>query len=480
MTASIDKNVPSGAPVLVTGRVPPSRALTDAERAARARAHEERLARWKQIEEAGGADAWIAKELVAKGFTAQDPSKLSDAEKKQYKERKKAEAAERRALKRSAWEAWRETHINHLGSGVHWDELKDPDRFDIESRAERAAANGLPPLERAEDLAKALGISISRLRWFTYHREADTGTHYSRWTIPKRDGGARTITAPKPQLKALQRWAMRNVFERLPVHGAAHGFLAARSIVSNAAVHAGADVVIKLDIKDFFPTVTWRRVKGLLRKAGVAEQPATLLALLATEPPRELVEFRGQTLYVASGPRALPQGAPTSPSITNAICLRMDRRMSGLARTLGFKYTRYADDLTFSWTRPETNEGAKRPKAPVGVLIAGAKAILRAEGFMPHPEKTGVMRPGNRQKVTGLVVNRASEKVPKVRVPRETIRRLRAAIHNRQKGKPGKEGETLAQLRGMAAFIYMTDPVRGAKFLEQIAALEARERAQQG
>ena len=108
-------------------------------------------------------------------------------------------------------------------------------------------------------------------------------------------------------------------------------------------------IVVKFDIKGFYPTVTFRRVKGLLRRAGLGEQVATLMALLATESPREEVVTHGRTHYVATGPRSLPQGAPTSPSITNALCLRLDCRLSGLARKLGCRYTRYADDLTFSW-----------------------------------------------------------------------------------------------------------------------------------
>ncbi len=185
------------------------------------------------------------------------------------------------------------------------------------------------------------------------------------------------------------------------------------------------------------------------------------------------MQFRAKTLYFASGPLALPQGAPTSPALTNAICLRMDRRLSGLARVFGFKYTRYADDLTFSW-RPlsEVPEGA-RPKAPVGAMLRGIGQILRAEGFALHPTKTEVLRRGNRQEVTGLVVNEAPG-APDARVPRETRRKLRAAIHNREKGKGAKEGETLAQLQGMAAFIHMTDPARGSALLERVAKLQKR------
>lgn len=481
MTAKIDQSVqaaqPAVLPVTTSPAVKPERSPEE-----RARLQTEKEARWKAITEKGGIDAWVNGELASKGvLVSGDPAKMSDRERAQWKERKKAEVKERRALRRLAWEAYLATHVNHLGKGVHWEDRSDADKFDAPNREERARALGLPAFTTAEDLARALELPLTKLRWLAFHREVDTGTHYRRWHIPKRDGSARLITAPKKDLKRAQRWALRNVFEKLPVHGAAHGFLAARSIVTNAAAHAGADVVVKIDIKDFFPTVTWRRVKGLLRKAGMAEQPATLLALLTTEAPRDVVQFRGKTLFVATGPRALPQGSPASPAITNALCMRLDRRMSGLARKLGFKYTRYADDLAFSVRLPAgppasdaEAKPAPRPRAPIGSLLRGAREILNAEGFRLHPSKTVVMRKGSRQKITGLVVNQAGPTVPTARVPRERVRQLRAAIKNRELGRPGK-GESLAQLKGLAAFVYMADPARGRVFLERIAALEARE-----
>ncbi|WP_437837806.1 reverse transcriptase family protein [Sorangium sp. So ce1153] len=499
MTAKIDATVQARAPVVLPLPTSPAAGAAAGVRAgggggdvvdveARRLAHEARVARWKAIAEAGGIDAWVSAELTARGALATgDPKAMSDRERAQWKERKKVEARERRSLRRLAWEAYLATHINHLGAGVHWADRSGPDRLDVPGLSERARSHGLPELPGAGELASALGLTIPRLRWLAYHREVDTGTHYRRWLIPKRDGSARTISSPKRDLKRAQRWALRNLFEKLPVHAAAHGFLASRSIVTNAAAHAGADTIVKVDIKDFFPTITWRRVRGLLRKAGVAEGPATLVALLSTEAPRELVQFRGQTLHVATGPRVLPQGAPTSPAITNAICVRLDRRVSGLARKLGFRYTRYADDLTLSWRAPEApglaaTPGAPRagaPRAPVGALLRGVREILSSEGFRLHPSKTVVMRKGSRQKVTGLVVNRASEAVPAARVPRERLRALRAAIRNRELGRPGK-GETLAQLKGLAAFVYMTDPVRGRAFLDRIEALERNQPAPAG
>jgi hypothetical protein len=351
----------------------------------------------------------------------------------------------------------------HLGAGVWWHDTADVDRFDADDPEKKRADNGLPPLKDVEALAQALGLSIPRLRWLSYHRDVDTGTHYKRWLVPKRDGSPRLISAPKPDLKKAQRWIMREVTEHLPVHGAAHGFLAGRSIVTNAAVHAGARVVVKLDIRGFYPTVTMRRVKGLLRRAGLTEQVATVMAQLATESPRDEVVTHGKTHYVATGPRSLPQGAPTSPSITNALCFRLDCRLSGLARKLGCRYTRYADDLTFSW------HGAT---SHVGQLLSAVGRIVRSEGFEIHAKKTRVMRKGARQKVTGLIVNAAADR-PAARVPRKTVRALRAAIKNRELGRPGK-GESLEQLKGMAAFVMMTDPVRGKQFMARIDALIAR------
>lgn len=498
MTARIDTFVKATAPITTTattlsgaghggkGQSSKDRSGAPEERERRAREREriakerrERELRWAAITEAGGTEPWIAKQLREKGLSTEGldaGGEVAERDKAQYKIKKKAEADERRRLKRQAWEAYQASHIGHLGTGVHWEDGDGDraDRFDVEHRSERARDNGLPELKGAADVAKALGLSISRLRFLTYHREADSGTNYYSFTIPKRDGSPRTIRAPKPDLKAAQRWVLRNIAERLPVHSAAHGFLPERSILTNAAAHAGAEVVVKLDIREFFPTVTWKRVKGLLRKSGLPESAATLLSLLSTEPPREAVSFRGKTLHVAVGPRALPQGAPTSPALTNALCLRMDRRLSGLARTLGFRYTRYADDLTFSW-RPEGRSGGR---APVGALLRGASQILTAEGFELHRDKTQILKRGSRQKITGLVVNAPPKgpegaSVPPARVPREVLRRLRAAIHNRQKGKPGREGETLDQLKGMAAFVHMTDPVRGRALLAQIEQLAA-------
>jgi len=472
MSSEIEKSV-KNTPLVLVG--PPAHVPTTDEakkkRGERKASMEEHALRWKQIQETGGPEKWIEAQLAQKGLTdtTADPSALEGQTKAAFKEKKKAEARERRALKKLVWLAYRATHLAHLGAGIYYrdDEEERPD--DKDKRQLRAKGNDLQNFETVDALATGMGVTLPQLRWLSFHRDVTEHSHYHIWHIPKRDGSKRTITAPKPELKAAQRWLLQHVYEKLPVHHAAHGFLAARSIVSNAQKHAGADVIVKIDVKDFFPTITFRRVKGLLRKGGLPEGVATVCALIATEPPRETVTFRGKTLYVAQGPRALPQGAPTSPAITNAICVRLDRRLAGLAKQLGFTYTRYADDLTFSYAKKNKTE-----RAPVGALLHGANLILASEGFRVHHKKTAVMRAGMTQRVTGMVVNKAGEGIPTARVPRETIRRLKAAIFNREKGRPSKGDETLEELKGMAAFVNMADPKRGRAFLDRIAALETR------
>jgi retron-type reverse transcriptase len=422
---------------------------------------------WRAIGQAGGVNAYVQQELRARGFVLErkKTDSMSKEELSAYKKSLKEEAAERRRLKKEAWLAYRATHVVHLGEGVFWNDESDTDRWDAPNAEERAAENELPSIDTPQKLAEAMSLTLPELRWLAFHREATKSLHYKRFTIPKRDGSARAIWAPMPKLKAAQRWILRNVVERLPVHGSSHGFMAARSIATNAAAHTGARLVIKVDLKDFFPTVTFRRAKGIFRRAGYRDQVATLLALICTEAPREIVEHEGQRYYVALGPRCLPQGAPTSPALTNTLCLRLDRRLLGLAKRLGYRYTRYADDLTFSLPLDHKD----RPR--VGLLLKSVGLIAKDEGFLVHPDKTNVARRGSRQKVTGLVVNGAGAP----RVPRTLKRQIRAAVHNLSRGRPLKEGETAARVAGYAAYVFMTDPKLGAKLLRQLEAVETLE-----
>ena len=153
--------------------------------------------------------------------------------------------------------------------------------------------------------------------------------------------------------------------------------------------------------------------------------------------------------------KCLPQGAPTSPALTNVICLRLDRRLSGLAEQFGWRYSRYADDLTFSLAND------KKTALKLGALIGCVTRTVDAEGFEIHKKKTRVARSANCQKVTGLVVN--GDGIP--RVSRKQQRQIRAAIHNLSQGKSLIENETTESLQGRAAFVLMSDEKIGRELL---------------
>src|SRR5436305_8408543 len=193
---------------------------------------------WRQIEQAGGIPAYIEAMLRERGVFVErrETEGMSDKERAEYKKSLRAEAEERRKLKKEAWKAYRANHIIHLGEGVFWNDAPGPDKWDLPGAEERAAENELPPLDSPQQLADALGVTIPQLRWLAYHRDAATMIHYRRFTIPKRGGGERPIWAPLPKLKAAQQWIRINIAEKLLVHGAAHGFLAGRSTLTNAAV----------------------------------------------------------------------------------------------------------------------------------------------------------------------------------------------------------------------------------------------------
>ncbi|MEL6110790.1 MAG: reverse transcriptase family protein [Planctomycetota bacterium] len=414
------------------------------------------------IEQAGSMDAYIDGQLRERGFLVErrETDNMSRRELARYKKELKDEAEEKRKLKAAAWQAYRHSHIVFLGDGVFWNDESAEDKWDLDDAESRAAENELPPLDRPKQLAEALGITLPQLRGLAFHRDVADSVNYTRFSIPKRDGTERPIWAPLPRLKEAQRWILHQIVERLLIHGAAHGFVPARSILSNARVHADAKIVLKMDLKEFFPTITFPRVKGVFRRAGYRERIATLLALICTESPREVVEDGGKTKYVSLGPRCLPQGAPTSPALTNVVCFKLDRRLTGLAKSFGYRYSRYADDMTFSLPR------RKKSDPNLGSLIGLVKRVVADEGFTVHPDKTHVARRGGRQAVTGLIVN--GNDPP--RVPRALRRRIRAAVHNLQNGKPPHEDESRSTIEGYIAYIAMTDPELAGKLTAQLEA----------
>lgn len=321
---------------------------------------------------------------------------------------------------------------------------------------------GVPKLQTVEDLRKLLGIrSAAQLGWLLTATDDKDGP-YRRFTIPKRDGSDRTICAPKTQLRFVQRAILDEILSKIPTHDAAHGFIPGRSIVTNAAVHQGAKVVVKFDLQDFFPTIHYHRVLGLFTSLGYVIEDgrfSTDDGSRAIAPALARLCVYAEKAH-AWGQAASPQGAPTSPAISNLVCRHLDARLDGLARANGGRYTRYADDLTFSFHGESPNLGRFR---------WWVDQICQQEGFNVHQGKYRVIRNSQQQRVTGVVVNDV------LRVPRQERRRFRAILHNCRKHGVASQARGHKAfpeyLRGFASYVHMVHPDEGRRLLDEVNAL---------
>ena len=289
----------------------------------------------------------------------------------------------------------------------------------------RERDRGLAFLELAACLPPTLHGALARAFGATRFQAAHgcaLDDCYTTYPLPKKAGGTRTITVPPSWLRLLQRGLYEQVLRPLGTHESAHGFVPERSIVTNAMPHVGRSVVVNCDIANCFPSVRWSLVLAALRRdLGQRFAPVTISCLV------DICCYQG----------GLPVGAPTSPALLNRVLVRTDAFLAEEARRRDCRYTRYADDLTFS--------GDARA---VGLLRRAASSLARI-GLTFDQKKTNIYRGGRRQMVTGLVVNR------QVSVPRRLRRRMRAAVHAVEQGRvPSWHGEptTLSSLRGRLAF----------------------------
>lgn len=264
-------------------------------------------------------------------------------------------------------------------------------------------------LQTPDDLAHLLDLTYRRLAHHIYRVPSDK--KYKKFTLPKKMGGERTISTPVSALKIIQ-WKLNQVLTTVyEVKPSAHGFVPGKNIVTNAKAHAGKRFVLNLDLADFFGTVNFGRVRGLFMNApyGLPASVATVLAQICCHENK------------------LPQGAPTSPIITNMLCAKMDSQLQRLAKECRATYTRYADDITFSTTLREfpealayaieTEEG---DKFLLGDRLLG---IISENGFKINEKKVRFQVRGNHQEVTGLTTN----EFPNVK--RTYVRQIRAMLH---------------------------------------------------
>ncbi len=386
-------------------------------------------------------------------------------------ERVKAERAirkmrrtEKAEQKAEADRKWREKNLPHLGrdvsQGLQYEGGSD----------DKLQVLALPLLHSAEEIAAAMEIETQNLAWLCYHRGASKVDHYVHFSIPKKSGGLRSISSPKAQMRDAQSWILENILQSVPIHSAAFAFRRGISIADNARFHARCAVVVRIDLKDFFPSITFGRVKNAFVGLGYNEGVASIFALICTEAPRLALRLDRQIHHVALSERFLPQGACTSPVLTNILCRHLDARMTGAAQKLGFTYSRYADDLVFS----SDNE-----RANIVGLQKLASLIVEQENLQINAAKTSIMRPHCRQSVTGLVVNRA-DGVNEIRVSRRDLRKFRAFLHRYEtlgcevlSNQIGQDA--LSYARGYLSFIHMVNASQAAQIRSAHSWLESPE-----
>lgn len=327
----------------------------------------------------------------------------------------------------------------------------------------------VPDLATTGRLADWLGLAPTQLDWFADCRSLEGSVpagplrHYTYCWLRKSSSKLRLLERPKRRLKALQRQVLHEILDRIPAHEAAHGYCRGRSIASYVLPHAGQTIVLRLDLRDFFPSIRSSRVHALFRTSGYPHAVARLLTGLCTNVVPDDVWREG----VASGDRMklarqrelfgfphLPAGAPTSPALANLCAYRLDCRLAALAAAVAARYTRYADDLAFS--------GDQRFERCVRRFHVNVCRIALEEGFEVHTRKTRFMRQGICQQLAGVVLNVH----PNIR--RREYDRLKATLHNclhhgpHSQNREGRE-DFRAHLAGRIAYLQMINGTRGRR-----------------
>lgn len=299
------------------------------------------------------------------------------------------------------------------------------------------------PIKQEEEIARLLDIDVRIVDDII----SDTKKHYSRFFIWKDEEHTkkRWIEAPDEMLKGIQEQILHNVLYKMAPTKFAHGFIHGRSIVSCAKEHTGKKFVLKLDLKNFFPSISRDMVYGAMFSELTPENVKIII------PAIELCLMDGR----------LPQGAPTSPAISNIVCKHLDMVLYGIANKFGLTYTRYADDLIFS-SNDDTIYG----------VIPIIKSTIVKFGLVVNEKKVKVLKKHQRQTVTGLVVNADG----KTSVRRKKRMNLRAFMHQILIGKKPLDRVNMNRLRGNVNLINMANPEQGKWFIEKLNEIIAMSR----
>jgi len=332
----------------------------------------------------------------------------------------------------------------YLGSGVS-DWLNY-----TETEVELLENTNLPVVKSIKELSELLETKQQRLLWFAYHEEVIQQPHYTEFQITKGKGNRR-ISKPCKALSAIQYRIKNEILDKISFPSYIHGFVKGHTILDNAREHKNSTSIITMDITNFFDNITFKMVRSAFHRLGYSKQIGTVLALLTTKSNYSKVEIANKKFWFASQERSLPQGACTSPAISNLVAMRFDSQLHARSSNLDFTYTRYADDLTFSTNTDQPNHKA---------ILYLARKTLELHGFKANPRKTKILFEHHQQQVTGLNLNSG-----KPTVPRRFRRNLRAAVHQFRFIKdPEEKNEEYLRIKGSLQFMRLSHPKKAKQY----------------
>lgn len=268
--------------------------------------------------------------------------------------------------------------------------------------------------------------------------------HYKRIVCKKKSGKIRELNSPSNILKKYQRWICENELNNMEVHSSSTAYKKSTNITNNVVRHQKSTYMLCVDLEDFFSNITFKKVLDVFMKNGHNYYDANILT--------ELCTLHG----------SLPQGAITSPLLSNITNVNLDKRLKGYADKHNLIYTRYADDITMSGNDLQTVKRA----------LYAIRNIVKSEGYSLNDQKTRILRPGNRRKITGIVINEQQE----LRVGRAKYRELRSMIHHYKNNRAivKEEREKLfMQIQGWLAYLKCVDPKTNAMLFTYIDKLYA-------
>lgn len=310
--------------------------------------------------------------------------------------------------------------------------------------AKRLDKNGFPIILNSYHLSNLCGV-----KWNVVKRLIDDNVcSYHKFYITKKDKvSKREILAPSEELSYVQKYIKESILEKVKLSNSCYGFVRTKNIKMNAEYHLNSEVILNIDLKDFFPTIDSRRIYYIFNKiCGYDKSLSYCLTRLVT--------YRN----------CLPQGACTSPIISNIVSYKLDLRLSKLAKSNNVKYSRYADDITFSGDK----------KSITKKFYCFVKKIIEDEGFKVNEKKVHLSSKGFRQEVTGLIINN-----DKVSVDNKYIRKIRQELYYIKKFGVASHIEKsniensfyVEHLKGKILFVLSIDKEKGQTLLEEFNSL---------